>query len=668
MKTLIYKIYLIAFVSFWVQNTQAQDPNWSVNAASYQYSMTFTTFLNVDGITLTSANDKVAAFVNGEIRGVANVTYVASANKYVAYLSVYSNTNNETISFKIYNSSTNRTVNIDKTEMFSIDEHKGGIFQSYSIASPLLSDNVLFNSFKFEGITAAAAEISSNKINIVLPENTALTSLTSVFSASQNARVYVAGVLQASGIGVKDFTNPVIYNVLSEDEAIYKEYEVSVSVALNNDPVTVAISSAVNLNTNTIPVLVDIVFSKVVSGFVVSDFILENTAIIALTTSDFKTYKVEVVPLSQGEFSVQIAANSALDENNNQNQISNKIIFTYDVTKPIITDISINKDADSWWFLVTFNEDVLNVDVSDFELKGMGSNNAAVSAINLVANNQYKVAVSNTNSDEGTISLQLKSTSDIKDISENAIVISEYESYFLSKKRITITAAAKTKVYGEADPELIYTITTGSLENGDVFTGGLSRVTGENVGDYIISSTLSNVNYNITFVSNNLSITQRVVIISADAKTKIVGEADPELTYAITQGNLVTTDNFSGNLTRELGETIGVYVIQQGNVSLGLNYAITFLEANFEITASLNVYEFNLVDQIKLYPNPTTGLFYIEIPEQLILNKITIYDVLGKIVLQNKNKNINLNQFMSGGYFIKINTDSGIALKRIVKQ
>ena len=128
MKKIIYKYSFIAFISFWMQHTKAQDPNWSVNAASYQYSMTFTAFLNVDGTTLTASNDKVAAFVGGEIRGVANVVYVSSANKYVAYLSVYANTNNETIRFKIYNSSTNSTVNIDKTETFGIDEHKGGVF------------------------------------------------------------------------------------------------------------------------------------------------------------------------------------------------------------------------------------------------------------------------------------------------------------------------------------------------------------------------------------------------------------------------------------------------------------------------------------------------------------------------------------------------------------
>ena len=113
MKTIISKFLMIMYCSYWLQNLQAQDPNWSVNTSNYQYSMTFTTFLNVEGKTLTATNDKVGAFVNGEIRGVANVIYVASVQKYVAYLSVYANTNNETIHFKIYDSTTDLIVNID---------------------------------------------------------------------------------------------------------------------------------------------------------------------------------------------------------------------------------------------------------------------------------------------------------------------------------------------------------------------------------------------------------------------------------------------------------------------------------------------------------------------------------------------------------------------------
>ena len=81
----------------------AQAPNWVVNGNSFQYSMTIVGFLTMDGVTLSSNNDKVAAFVNGQCRGVTNLIYVASQKGYYAYLTVFSNVNGEIVNFKIYN-------------------------------------------------------------------------------------------------------------------------------------------------------------------------------------------------------------------------------------------------------------------------------------------------------------------------------------------------------------------------------------------------------------------------------------------------------------------------------------------------------------------------------------------------------------------------------------
>jgi len=113
------KNYLVVLLmSLWCFKTLAQDPNWSFNVSDYQFSMTLIGSLNLNGTTLSSTNDKVAAFVNGEIRGVANVSYVNSLNKYVAFLSIYANTSGETVSFKIYDSSTETVIEPDKTIIF----------------------------------------------------------------------------------------------------------------------------------------------------------------------------------------------------------------------------------------------------------------------------------------------------------------------------------------------------------------------------------------------------------------------------------------------------------------------------------------------------------------------------------------------------------------------
>mgnify|MGYP000895412356 CR=1 FL=1 len=92
MKNYIYSTVVLFFIGI---NAFGQSPNWSVNENNFQYTMSFVSFVNVDGIELSNADDKVAAFVNGECRGITNLTYVASKDSYYAYLTVFSNENNE---------------------------------------------------------------------------------------------------------------------------------------------------------------------------------------------------------------------------------------------------------------------------------------------------------------------------------------------------------------------------------------------------------------------------------------------------------------------------------------------------------------------------------------------------------------------------------------------
>jgi hypothetical protein len=53
----------------------------------------------------------------------------------------------------------------------------------------------------------------------------------------------------------------------------------------------------------------------------------------------------------------------------------------------------------------------------------------------------------------------------------------------VTPRPITITANAKSKTYGNVDPALTYQITSGSLAFSDAFSGALTRVIGEKVGN-----------------------------------------------------------------------------------------------------------------------------------------------------------------------------------------
>src|SRR5207237_675826 len=129
-------------------------------------------------------------------------------------------------------------------------------------------------------------------------------------------------------------------------------------------------------------------------------------------------------------------------------------------------------------------------------------------------------------------------------------------NFTITARGLTVTADPQTKVYGDADPALTYT--HGSLYNGDtdgVFTGGLVRRSDERVAGsaYAISqgSLSAGTDYTIAFTGANFTITPRGLSVTADAQTKVYGDADPALTY--THGSLYNGDTdgvFTGGLVR----------------------------------------------------------------------------------------------------------------------
>jgi N-acetylneuraminic acid mutarotase len=156
----------------------------------------------------------------------------------------------------------------------------------------------------------------------------------------------------------------------------------------------------------------------------------------------------------------------------------------------------------------------------------------------------------------------------------------------ISPRAITLTADAKSKIYGDADPALTFQVTAGSLVPGDVLVGSLTRAPGANVGSYAIEQGTLGLggNYAVTYVGANLTIGQRVITVSADAVSKPFGAADPPLTFHVTAGSLTTGDAFAGALARAPGEGVGTYAIQLGALSVNSNYALTFIGANLTIS------------------------------------------------------------------------------------
>lgn len=215
---------------------RAQAPGWTVDESRYEYNMTFIAKINIDGEVLRSSSDIVGAFVNGVCRGVANPTYIASSDAYYVYLTIFSNNPGETVEFRIYRAETDEIIDIDTTIDFESNQHIGSRFQSYVLAEPALRTEAELVSFGFSGVVADSLNISSNALDFYVPSDVDITSLTPIFTQSDGASAFVNQVEQTSGVGTRDFSSPVMYQIMSENEANLNEYRISVYNSEAPDP------------------------------------------------------------------------------------------------------------------------------------------------------------------------------------------------------------------------------------------------------------------------------------------------------------------------------------------------------------------------------------------------------------------------------------------------
>lgn len=109
--------------------------DWKVNPSDFELSMNFVTQLRINGEISRDPNDKVAAFVGDECRGIAKLKYNAVLDNYQAFISVYSNSEkNEAIQFRIWNASDGQ-VHRDVTPTY--------FFQSNDVIGTLLKPEIL---------------------------------------------------------------------------------------------------------------------------------------------------------------------------------------------------------------------------------------------------------------------------------------------------------------------------------------------------------------------------------------------------------------------------------------------------------------------------------------------------------------------------------------------
>lgn len=158
----------------------------------------------------------------------------------------------------------------------------------------------------------------------------------------------------------------------------------------------------------------------------------------------------------------------------------------------------------------------------------------------------------------------------------------------VEKAKLSITADPQTRVYGEENPAFTYGIEgfvnsdgKADLDELPVLTADADKKTG--VGSYAIRLA-GGEDDNYAYILNNaeLSITPRPVTIQADDKETSEGGGLPELTWTVTEGNILDGDRLEGSLKAE-ATGVGRYPITEDIPFANPNYAVTFLPGTLTV-------------------------------------------------------------------------------------
>lgn len=91
-------------------------------------------------------------------------------------------------------------------------------------------------------------------------------------------------------------------------------------------------------------------------------------------------------------------------------------------------------------------------------------------------------------------------------------------------------------------------------------------------------------------------------------------------------------------------------------------------EAVYSNQQPLSIYK-NAQLGFNLYPNPISDGFYIQIRDNIKINQVIIYNMIGKIVSTfDESATYDISILQKGVYFVKIKTDQGIVSKKIIKE
>ena len=334
----------------------------------------------------------------------------------------------------------------------------------------------------------------------------------------------------------------------------------------------------------------------------------------------------------------------------------------------------------------------LTINSTEAEFSSIGENSSAVALFNVTladnAGDNFKLpikmnvtdAFNNAYEFEGTYKKSCEIIFELYDTSGDgwnkaALVVSYSDG--TPDEAFTIqdgkTKTYKRKIANDVEISLSWVKGTWDLENSFIIKNESDNIIYRN-GGFLNNGFLYSWVNNCSCQNNSFDICEPVKSINADVNKDIV-----IITWTAPDQDIVKYEIYRD--TKYVGETDGLSFVDteiEHNRAFAYTYSVRPVYEDCDgafrsVTAKwgVNVNEYSHDTKVTVYPNPTNDKIYIVTEAEI--EEVVVYDIYGrqqdyKTTGLQGNVTVDVTKLNAGIYFIKINTEEGNIVKRIIKQ
>lgn len=132
-----YKVY--SEITRNVNYRGGSSDHWEVDPTAFEHAMRVIASIQINGFEFRDENSKIAAFIDGECRGVGTLQYIEELNKYRGQVMIYSNNPGKEVTFKFWDSYEDSVYQAVQTLSYNPEALVGDLVESFVVSPNFVS-------------------------------------------------------------------------------------------------------------------------------------------------------------------------------------------------------------------------------------------------------------------------------------------------------------------------------------------------------------------------------------------------------------------------------------------------------------------------------------------------------------------------------------------------